>query len=59
VLSKRVGAVAAAMADQITAEVSFYREQRTVSPAELRKAALALTCHAAVPQRGAVALNDS
>jgi hypothetical protein len=36
VLSKRTDALATAMAEQITAEVSFYREQPTVSPEELR-----------------------
>ena len=35
VLGKRAGVLAAAMAGQITAEVGFYREQGTVSPAEL------------------------
>ncbi len=36
VLIKRIDALATAMAGQITAEVSFYREQPTVSAAELR-----------------------
>jgi hypothetical protein len=36
VLSKRIEALATAMAEQITAEVSFYREQPTVSAEELR-----------------------
>jgi sugar diacid utilization regulator len=41
VLLKRIEALAGAMAGRITAEVSFYREQPTVSPAELRD-----SCHA-------------
>ncbi|MGP7997547.1 MAG: PucR family transcriptional regulator [Streptosporangiaceae bacterium] len=36
VLLKRAGPLATAMAERITAEVSFYREQPTVSSAELR-----------------------
>jgi len=35
-LGKRIGALATAMAGQITAEVGFYRDQPAVSPAELR-----------------------
>jgi len=41
VLLKRIEALADAMAGRITAEVSFYREQPTVPPAELRD-----SCHA-------------
>ena len=36
VLAKRIDALATAMAEQITAEVSFYRDQPTVSLEELR-----------------------
>ena len=36
VLNKRIDALATAMAGQISAEVSYYREQPTVSPGELR-----------------------